>query len=134
LAATTQPCILAYWHHARFTSGTSHNNNTSVGAFWNALYDAGADIVLSGHEHNYERFGRQNPSAQADPQGIRQFVVGTGGAGLYSRFSTPDPNREVRNGSTRGVLKLTLQPASHGWQFVSSEGAVVDSGGPDGCH
>jgi hypothetical protein len=134
LAAATQPCILAYWHHVRFTSGTSHDNNTSVAAFWNALYDARADIVLSGHEHNYERFGRQDPSAQADPQGIRQFVVGTGGFGLYNQFSTPDPNSEVRNGTTHGVLKLTLQPTAYQWEFISSAGAVVDSGGPDACH
>ena len=134
LAATTQPCILAYWHHPRFTSGITHDDNTSVGAFWTALYDARADVVLSGHEHNYERFGPQNPSAHADPQGIRQFVVGTGGAPLYAQFGAPDLNSEVRNGSTHGVLKLTLQPTGYEWQFMSSEGTLVDSGGPDACH
>jgi acid phosphatase type 7 len=134
LAATAQPCILAYWHHARFTSGTDHDNNTSVGPFWTALYGATADIVLSSHEHNYERFGPQNPSAQADPQGIRQFVVGTGGSPLDKAFSAPDPNSEVRNGSTHGVLKLTLQPTGYEWQFISAGGVVVDAGGPNACH
>jgi acid phosphatase type 7 len=133
LEATNQRCILAFWHHPRCSSGTHHGGDPSVGAFWNALYAAGADVVLNGHEHNYERFGRQDPNARAGAAGIRQFVVGTGGAGHYG-FGAPDPNSQVRDASTFGVLKLTLHAASYEWEFVAADGAVVDSGGPDACH
>jgi hypothetical protein len=133
LAATDRRCILAYWHHTRFSSGTHHGGHPSVGPFWNALYQAGADVVLSGHEHNYERFSRQDPSSRATEAGIRQFVVGTGGAGHYG-FGNPEPNSQFREASTFGVLKLTLQPTSYEWQFVSSAGEVIDAGGPDACH
>jgi acid phosphatase type 7 len=133
LAATDKQCILAFWHHPRFSSGTHHGGNTSVGPFWNALYAAGADVVLNGHEHNYERFGRQDPNARANAAGIRQFVVGTGGASHYG-FGAPDPNSEFREASTFGVLELTLHPSSYEWEFVSSSGEAVDSGGPDACH
>ena len=133
MEATNQQCILAFWHHPRFSSGTHHGGDTSVGPFWNALYAAGADVILNGHEHNYERFSRQDPNARASAAGIRQFVVGTGGASHYD-FGAPDPNSEFREASTFGVLKLTLQPSSYEWQFVSSAGEVVDSGGPDACH
>jgi calcineurin-like phosphoesterase family protein/iron/zinc purple acid phosphatase-like protein C len=133
LEATNQQCVLAFWHHPRFSSGTVHGGNTSVGPFWNALYAAGADVILNGHEHNYERFGRQDPNARASAAGIRQFVVGTGGASHYG-FGPPDPNSEFRQASTFGVLKLTLHPSSYEWEFVSSAGEVVDSGGPDACH
>ena len=100
-----------------------------MGPFWNAFYGAGADVILNGHEHNYERFGRQDPNARATEAGIRQFVVGTGGGGLYS-FGNPEPNSEFREASTFGVLKLTLHPTSYEWEFVSSAGEVVDAGGP----
>jgi acid phosphatase type 7 len=133
LAATNKQCILAFWHHPRFSSGTHHGPNASVGPFWNALYEAGADVVLNGHEHNYERFGRQDPNAQATSAGIRQFVVGTGGASHYG-FGNPDPNSEFRDDSTFGVLKLTLHPTSYEWEFVSTAGEAVDAGGPDACH
>jgi acid phosphatase type 7 len=133
LEATNKPCILAFWHHPRFSSGTHHGGDTSVGPFWNALYEAGTDVILNGHEHNYERFGRQDPNARASAAGIRQFVVGTGGASHYG-FGAPDPNSQFREASTFGVLKLTLHPSSYEWEFVSSAGEVVDSGGPDACH
>jgi calcineurin-like phosphoesterase family protein len=133
LQATTKRCILAFWHHPRFSSGTHHGGNTSVGPFWNALHEAGADVILNGHEHNYERFGRQDPTARASAAGIRQFVVGTGGVGHYG-FGSPDPNSQFRDASTFGVLKLTLHAASYDWEFISAAGDVVDSGGPDTCH
>jgi len=133
LAATTKPCVLAYWHHPRFSSGTEHGNDESVGPFWSDLYEAKADLVVNGHEHQYERFGPQNPDAGADPHGIREFVVGTGGRSLYG-FGSPDPNSEFRDSSNFGVLALTLQPGSYDWRFVSESGAVVDSGGPVACH
>jgi Calcineurin-like phosphoesterase len=133
LAATTKRCILAYWHHPRFTSGAHQGDNRWVGPFWNALYTARADVVLSSHEHNYERFARQDPAGRATPQGIRQFVVGTGGAYLIG-FAAPKPNSQVRSSSTWGVLVLTLHPSSYRWRFVSEDGDVVDRGGPVACH
>ena len=133
LAATSRRCILAYWHHPRFSSGTHYGNNASVGPFWTDLYNARADVVLNGHEHNYERFARQTPSATATAAGIREFVVGTGGGGLYG-LGTPKPNSQARNSKTWGVLKLTLHPASYEWRFVAASGAVIDSGGPVTCH
>jgi Calcineurin-like phosphoesterase len=133
LAATAKRCILAYWHHPRFTSGAHQGDNRWVGPFWNALYTARADVVLSSHEHNYERFARQDPAGRATPRGIRQFVVGTGGAYLIG-FAAPKPNSQVRSSSTWGVLVLTLRPRSYTWRFVSEDGQVVDRGGPVPCH
>jgi acid phosphatase type 7 len=133
LAATRRPCILAYWHRPRFSSGAVHGSDASFDAFWRDLYAARADVVLSAHDHEYERFGLQNPDAQADALGIREFIVGTGGASLYS-FSTPLPNSEVRNASTYGVLRLTLHGASYDWQFVPEGGGGFTDSGTTDCH
>jgi Calcineurin-like phosphoesterase len=133
LAATTKRCILAYWHFPRFTSGAHQGNNPWVGPLWNALYTARADLVLSGHEHNYERFARQDPAGRATPQGIRQFVVGTGGVGLNG-FAAPKPTSQVRRANTWGVLVLVLHRRSYEWRFVSEDGDVLDRGGPVACH
>ena len=133
LAATAKRCILAYWHHPRFTSGAYQGDNPWVGPLWNALYTARADVVLGGHEHNYERFARQNPAGRATPQGIRQFVVGTGGAYLIG-FAAPKANSQVRRSDTWGVLVLVLHRRSYEWRFVSEDGDVVDRGGPVACH
>jgi Calcineurin-like phosphoesterase len=133
LVATAKRCLLAYWHYPRFSSGAHQGNHPSVAAFWNDLYDAGADLVLSGHEHSYERFARQTPRAKADRRGLRQFVVGTGGVGLLG-FAAPKPNSQVRIGDAHGVLKLVLHPASYEWRFISEDGAVLDRGGPVACH
>ena len=85
LAANRVRCTLAYWHHPRFSSGAKHGGSPATADFWTALYEAGADIVLSGHDHVYERFTPQTPDATAAPgRGIREFVVGTGGRSLYS--------------------------------------------------
>jgi hypothetical protein len=128
LMANTKSCTLAYWHHPRFNSGASHGNYTAAAPFWDDLYEFGAEVVLNGHEHVYERFAPQTPSAVADPaRGIRQFTVGTGGAGLYS-FGTIRPNSEARNNTSLGVLKLTLGTNSDAWQFVPATGSFTDSG------
>ena len=134
LAANTKRCILAYWHYPRFSSGASHGSDADMDAFWAPLYQAGATIVISGHDHEYERFAPQAPDGTADPiRGIREFVVGTGGASLYS-FGTPLPNSEVRNATTHGVLKLTLSDGSYTWEFVPIAGdSFTDSGGGT-CH
>jgi hypothetical protein len=134
LAAHANVCTLAYWHHPRFNSGASHGNNTAVSNFWDALYQYGADVILNGHEHVYERFAPQTPAAVADPTaGIRQFTVGTGGASHYT-FGTIQPNSEVRNGTTYGVLKLTLHATSYDWQFVPVAGGTFTDSGTGSCH
>jgi hypothetical protein len=131
LAAHPTMCTLAYWHHPRF-SGGEHGSSTSYDAFWRALYAAGADIVLSGHDHDYERFAPQNPSGAADPNGIQQFVVGTGGKNHYT-FTTTLPNSLVRNSDTYGILKLTLHAASYDWQFVPEAGKTFTDSGTRNC-
>jgi hypothetical protein len=132
LLRTSKRCILAYWHYPRFTSGGHEGNNLSVAPFWEVLYLAGANIVLSGHEHNYERFAPQDPGGRATPHGIRQFVVGTGGASLMP-FGLRRPNSQVRRNDTWGVLVLTLHSAAYSWRFVSEDGDVLDHGGPVSC-
>jgi acid phosphatase type 7 len=131
LAAHPSMCTLAYWHHPRFSSG-EHGSNTSYDAFWKALYAAGAEIVLSGHDHDYERFAPQNPSGAADPNGIQQFVVGTGGKNHYA-FNPTKPNSLVRNSDTYGILKLTLHPTSYDWQFVPEPGKTFTDSGTMNC-
>jgi hypothetical protein len=126
LAASTRACTIAFWHHPRFSSSASHGNDASVTSFWTALQQDGAELVLTGHAHGYERFAPQLPTAVADPDGFRQFVVGTGGKSLYG-FTTPVANSEVRL-STFGVLKLTLGDDAYAWRFVSEAGTVLDRG------
>ncbi len=134
LAASTKRCTIAYWHHPRFSSGSNHGSSTQSAGVWQALYDAGAEIVISGHDHEYERFAPQTPSGAADPTGgIREFVVGTGGAGLYS-FATPLPNSEVRDDATFGVLKLTLSDGSYAWEFIPIAGDTFTDSGSGTCH
>jgi Calcineurin-like phosphoesterase len=133
LAAHPATCTLAYWHHPRFSSGTTHGSSTTYMAFWQALYDFGADVVLVGHEHNYERFGLQTAGGVADANGIRQFVVGTGGKSHYG-FGAAIANSEVRNSTTFGVLKLTLHPTGYNWQFVPEAGGTFSDIGSTACH
>jgi hypothetical protein len=133
LAAHPATCTFAYWHHPRFNSGTTHGNFLPSGPIWQALYDLGADVVVSGHEHLYERFAPQRPDSTADAaNGIREFVVGTGGAANYA-FGTPKANSEVRNATTHGVIALTLNPTGYAWRYITTTGAVADSGSGS-CH
>jgi acid phosphatase type 7 len=135
LISNPKACTLAYWHHPRFNSGASHGNDLKVAAFWDTLYKYNADVVLNGHEHVYERFAPQTPNAVADPQrGIRQFTVGTGGASVYMFKATPEPNSEVRNATSLGVLKLTLRASGYDWQFVPVAGATFTDAGSGTCH
>jgi hypothetical protein len=134
LAATTKSCILAYWHHPRFSSDASHGGNTNVATFWNALYQYGADVVLNGHAHVYERFGLQNPSAVADANGIREFIVGTGGKSPFYNWGTIQPNSQVRNNATFGVLKLTLGTGTYSWNFMPVAGKTWTDSGTTACH
>ena len=134
LAASTKSCTLAYWHHPRFSSGAVHGDDPSVQPLWQALYDANADLVLSGHDHDYERFAPQTPVGVADPaRGIREFVVGTGGRSHYAQ-GTLKANSEVFNGTTFGVLKLTLSTGSYAWEFVPIAGGTFTDSGTGNCH
>jgi hypothetical protein len=134
LAASRRRCTLAYWHYPRFSSGTTHGSAKATAPLWQALYDLGAEIVVSGHEHNYERFAPQTPTGAADPaRGIREFVVGTGGEGLY-KLGPPLANSEVGNAKTHGVLKLTLSVGSYAWQFIPVAGATFTDSGRGTCH
>jgi len=128
----SRPCTLAYFHHSVFSSKTPRGEGRP---FWNALYDAGAEVVLGGHVHNYERFAPQSPTGGADPlTGIRQFVVGMGGRSLEA-FGPVAANSEVR-GRAYGVLKLTLRANSYDWQFVPDgrHGNVFTDSGTGTCH
>ena len=135
LAASIKQCTLAYWHKPRFSSGTDHGSLNSAEPLWQALYDFHAEIVLAGHEHNYERFAPQTPTGVADPtNGIREFVAGTGGASHYNDLGTPLPNSEVFNGATFGVLKLTLAAGTYTWQFIPVAGQSFTDSGSGTCH
>jgi hypothetical protein len=133
LAASGKPCTLAYWHHPLFSSyGTAVR--LSVKPLWDALYAAGAEVVLNAHYRLYERFAPQTPDEVADPQtGIRQFTVGTGGHGV-DPFGTVRPNSERRGTGTFGVLKLTLASDSYSWEFVPVPGGTFTDSGSGSCH
>ncbi|HET9671674.1 MAG TPA: DNRLRE domain-containing protein [Actinomycetota bacterium] len=136
LAATTRSCVLAYWHHPLFNSGLVHGDSMPSGLpeLWDDLYAAGVDVVLNGHEHNYQRYAKQAPNGAAAADGIREFVVGTGGSRLYGLQTAPDPNYEAGQATDFGVLRLWLDDGAYSWEFVSIAGAVMDSGGPVPCN
>jgi len=125
-------CILAYWHKPLFSSG-HHGNITAMKGVYTVLYNARADVVLNGHDHEYERFAKQTPDGIASSAGIREFVVGTGGTGLYP-FNAPKPNSQVRYNGGHGVLRLTLSAASYTWKFLSIAGKTFTDGGSGACH
>lgn len=132
LAAHPARCTLAYWHRPRFSSGL-HGSNAGMAPFWDALYEAGADVVLVGHDHTYERFAPQAPDGRVDPaRGIRQFVVGTGGRAPYA-FPNVAPNSEVRYNAGNGILRMELEERGYRWLFIPTRGASPD-GGSGTCH
>jgi hypothetical protein len=133
LAANPANCTLAYWYQARFSSG-KHGSSTDYDAFWRDLYAAGAEVVLNGHDHDYERFALQTPDQVRSPGGLREFVVGTGGVGHGYFQPTPEANSVVRNVNTYGVLQLTLHPDSYDWQFLPVEGKRWSDSGTGNCH
>jgi hypothetical protein len=132
LAANRARCTLAFWHHPRWNRGKYGDDDRSD-AFVRALYDAGAEVVLTGHDHNYQRFEPRNPDGERDPaRGVRQFVVGMGGRSLYSvdaggglASSTDD---------TFGVLSMTLRPNGYDWRFVAEPGRSFTDRGSGRCH
>lgn len=132
LAAHDNFCTMAYWHQPLFSSGGRASSTYKT--FWDALYAADADLVLAGHDHTYERFAPQTPDGKKDlTRGIREFVVGTGGANHTSIVSVW-PNSEVRNTDTYGVLKLTLRPTGYDWKFVPIAGKTFTDSGSTDCH
>jgi len=133
LAANPKQCVLAYWHRPRWSSGSTHGSASDMQAIWQILYNAGADLVITAHEHNYERFAQMNASGAVVSQGLREFVVGTGGASHYG-FGSALASSEVRNSSTYGALKLTLNSSSYNWQFVPIAGSTFTDSGSANCH
>ena len=133
LANNAKTCTVAYFHHPLFSSGQNVNED-QMKPIWQALYAANVDVVVNSHAHNYERFAPQDPNGVADSvRGIRQFVVGTGGAAL-SPLEGTKPNSEVQNDDTHGVLKLTLHSTSYDWEFVPIAGKTFTDYGSDSCH
>lgn len=118
-------CAMAVWHHPLFSSGPN-GPNVFMRDLWGLLHRSGADVVVAGHDHLYERFGKQDVDARSDAGGIRQFIVGTGGANLYN-FMRSEPNSQARVQS-HGVLRLTLHSASYEWTFLQTNGGIGDAG------
>ena len=132
LAAHPAACTLAYWHNPRFSSA-EHGSDATYDAFWRALHAGGAEIVLSAHDHVYERFAPQDPDGRADSRGIRQFTVGTGGRSLYA-FRGIVANSEKRDNTTFGVLKLTLRSDAYAWEFLPTVAGGFTDAGSSTCH
>ena len=133
LASHPVACTLAFWHHPRFSSGLA-SNNADMGTIYQDLYNANADLILSAHDHLYERFAPQTPAGLADPsRGIREFIVGTGGKSLVG-YSTVKPNSQVRNNKTFGVLRLGLHANSYDWKFAPIAGQKFTDAGSTACH
>ncbi len=120
-------CTLAMWHHPRFGSGTQHGSNVSVAPLWRGLANAGADVVLSGHEHLYERFDPLDQNGVPDVNGVRSFVVGAGGKSLYT-FSAPIAGSAARIAQRYGYLRMQLMQRSYRWEYITELGEVLDSG------
>ena len=126
-------CTLAYMHRPRFSSG-KHGNSERVKDAFRALYDGGVEAVLSGHDHTYERFAPQDPDGRADPdRGVRQFVVGTGGAPFYAVRDTLRPNSEAHQNRVHGVLRLVFHHDGYDWEFVGTGEGFSDKGHGE-CH
>src|SRR5436189_38413 len=133
LAKSTKRCTVAYWHHPLFSSG-NEGAHPEVAPLWQDLYNAGAELVIVGHDHDYERFAPQATNGVADTAfGIREIVAGTGGGGLFSAHP-PVPNSEVLNDNTIGVLKLTLHTSGYSWKFLPIPGKTFTDEGSGSCH
>ncbi|MBC7876111.1 MAG: metallophosphoesterase [Anaerolineales bacterium] len=133
LAENPRLCVLAYWHKPLWSSRYKDGNDDPYETLWKTLYDAGAELVLNGHIHNYERFKEMNADGLAASPGLREIVVGTGGVNLDG-YVTSLSTSEVRNASTYGVLKLDLSPTKYSWQFVPVAGKTFKDSGNTDCH
>jgi hypothetical protein len=133
LSAHPAACTIAMWHHARWSSGHD-GDNTFMQTMWSDLYNAHVEILLSGHSHDYERFAAQDANGKLDTAGgVRQFVVGTGGA-FFTGIGSADANSQVRNNDTFGVLALTLRDTGYDWRFIPETGRTFTDSGSDTCH
>lgn len=134
LAAHPTACTAAYWHHPRFSSGW-HGDDEELADIWALLYDSGADVVITGHDHDYERFAPLDAAGNEDrTHGVRQFVVGTGGRYLRGFTGRPHAHSELRNSDVHGVLELTLRPGAYDWRFIAEAGATFEDSGTESCH
>jgi acid phosphatase type 7 len=129
---TIYRCTLAYWHEPRYSSGGTQGSSLYA-PFWETLSDAKVDVVLNGHDHIYERFARMDRSGAAYTQGMREFVVGTGGKS-FGPIGAVQPNSQVRMTNIFGVLRLTLHGMSYNWQFVSVPGQTFTDTGSNNCY
>jgi hypothetical protein len=135
LAQHQVACTLAYFHKPLFSSGAKHGNDPDMKPFWQSMYAANVDVVINGHDHDYERFAPQDPDGNADSKrGIREFVVGSGGKNSHRTFGKPEPNSEARNADTFGVLKLTLHASGYDWEFLPEAGKSFHDSGSGTCH
>ena len=132
LEATQRACTLAYWHHPRWSSGAEHGSSAATDAFWRILHDAGADLVMTAHDHQYERFQPMDETGAADPEGMVEFVVGTGGKSLYE-FAEILATSAVHDASTYGDLRLTLRADSYDWEFVAVSDSPFEDSGTASC-
>lgn len=133
LAAKKRKCVMAYWHQPRWSSGRDHGSDPKMQALWEILYNAQAELVVTGHEHNYERFAPMDKNGEKVEAGLQQIVVGTGGASLDG-FDDILSASQVRNSDTHGVLKLTLGPGKYTWRFVPVAGKTFTDKGSIACH
>ena len=134
LASHPTLCTMAYFHKPMFSSGGTHGDDLELKPLWDAMYHAGADVVVGAHDHDYERFVAQTPEGKPDPaHGIREFVAGTGGKNQRP-FGIAEANSEVRNADGFGVLKFTLLPGKYRWEFIPEEGKTFRDAGEDTCH
>lgn len=132
LSTNPRACTLAFWHIPLYSSGGRANNNTK--SIFQLLYNSGADVVLTGHDHDYERFAPQDANTTADSaRGIREFVVGTGGSD-HTSFVTTAANSEFRDDTHFGIIKMTLHPTSYDWQFIAESTNTVLDSGTGNCH
>jgi len=141
LASHSQECVLAMWHHPRFSTVLGRDSTRFLAytqAIWDALYEYGADLVLNGHDHAYQRFAPQRPDGTRDTaHGIRQIAAGTGGGETLYDWAVNLPagsNMEVRDNQTHGVLKVTLRAGAYDWKFVPASGATFTDSGSGTCH
>jgi len=130
LAASDARCTIAYWHHPRWSTG-EHRDIEAADALWRTAAAGEVDLVLNGHDHDFERFAPQDGLGQADPDGVTEMVVGTGGRELRPFAAPEHPLTEFREAQRYGVLRLLLAPGSYRWEFVAVGGEVLDSGRAD---
>ena len=132
LSAHDVDCALVFWHHPRFSSGVAHGSSIATQALYEVAHRHGVDLILSGHDHDYERFAPQDAYGKADPTGPTEFVVGTGG-GAPRGMGPLEPNSVTSAGKVFGVLRLTLHPQSYEWKFLPADGYAYSDAGSASC-